>query len=77
MLSWHDVAGIGGTILQWFKGIFVKTPRQVDHRPTQDARGGDLIFMAGDGHPGGSGGDVIIGPGYYKAGDGGQNNMTK
>ena len=32
-------------------------------------KAGDLIIKAGDGGPGGRGGDVHVGPGIYKAGD--------
>jgi len=35
------------------------------------ARGGDANVTAGDGFNGASGGDVIIGPGEYRAGDAG------
>lgn len=33
------------------------------------SRGGDAVFKAGDGGPCGPGGDLVIGPGTYKAGD--------
>jgi hypothetical protein len=38
---------------------------------TLNNRGGDITMKAGDGSDGNDGGDIITGPGNYRAGDGG------
>jgi len=42
-----------------------------------DARGGDLNFKAGDGNKHGDGDPLTIGPGNYRAGDGGPINVNQ
>ena len=45
--------------------------------PIIDAKGGDLHIRAGDGSEHGNGGDIHLGPGNYRAGDGGHINVNQ
>ena len=61
----------GRKMTEWFKGGDLRVSGNFEAGDGDDGDGGNILFKSGDGKNGAGGGNLVIGPGVYKAGRGG------